>query len=80
MFIRIKFRSEQECIKGNFVLATNTISRRLRGDIFEIDDCDRKLLDEHQLHYEVLPLPEPNGSDPAIRIPPTFEAQRRNPH
>lgn len=78
MFIRIKFFSEQDCIKGNYVLATNTISRRFRGDIFEIDDSDRKLLDDYQLHYEVLPLPEPNGSDPALRIPPTFEVQRPN--
>ena len=78
MFIRIKFLSEQECIKGNYVLITNTVSRRFRGDIFEIDDRDRKLLDDHQLHYEVLPLPIPNGFDPAVRIPPPYEAQRRN--
>ena len=78
MFIRIKFRSEQERIKGNYVLATNTFSRRLRGDIFEIADRYRKLLDENQLHYSVLPMPDPNEPDPAFRIPPTFEVQRRN--
>ena len=77
MFIRIKFLSEEERIKGNYVLITNTVSRRLRGDIFEIDDRDRKLLDDHQLHNEVLPLPQANGSDLSDRVPPTFEAQRR---
>ena len=80
MFIRIKFRNEQDCVKGNYVLTTNTSSRRLRGDIFEIDDRDRKLLDDHQLHYEILPLPEPNGHDPALRVPPPIEVQRRNGH
>lgn len=78
MFIRIKFLSEQERIKGNYVLITNTVSRRLRGDIFEIDERDRKLLDDHQLRYEVVTLPDSNGSDSALRIPPPYEAQRRN--
>jgi len=78
MFIRIKFLSEQECIKGNYVLLTNTVSRRLRGDIFEIDERDRKLLDDQQLHYEVVPLPESDGSDSALRIPPPYEAKRRH--
>jgi hypothetical protein len=57
--IRIRFTTEQDLIKGNYILATNTVSRRLRGDIFEIFDQDRKLLDEHQLHYTVLSIPEP---------------------
>ncbi len=78
MFIRIKFLSEQECIKGNYVLITNTVSRRLRGDIFEIDERDRKLLDYHQLRYEVVTLPDSNGADSALRIPPPYEPQRRD--
>jgi hypothetical protein len=78
MFIRIRFPSEAERIKGNYVLLTNTFSRRLRGDIFEIEDRDRKLLDDHQIHYEILPLPDANGSPPPPPIPPPFEVQRRN--
>ena len=75
MIIRIKFLSEQDRITGNYVLITNTVSRRLRGDVFEIADRDRKILDDHKLHYEVLPLPEPDGSDSALRIPPTYDVQ-----
>jgi hypothetical protein len=80
MILRIKFASEQDCVKGNYVLITNTVSRRLRGDIFEIAEADRKILDDNQLHYEVLPSPGPNDDDPAFRIPPTYEIQRRNGH
>ena len=78
MYIRIRFPTEQERIKGNYVLLTNTVSRRLRGDIFEIDERDRKLLDDRQIPYEVLALPESNGFDPADRVPPPFEAKRRD--
>jgi hypothetical protein len=45
------------------LLATNTVARRLPGHIFEISERDRKILDEHQLHYTVLSIPEPSGSD-----------------
>jgi len=75
--IRIKFATDQDRIDGNYVLMTNTVSRRTRGDIFEIDDEDRKLLDEHRLHYTVLPL-EANGLVQEIRTPPPYDVQRRN--
>ncbi|MCI0638748.1 MAG: hypothetical protein L0Y72_03150 [Gemmataceae bacterium] len=75
--IRIKFASDKDRIDGNYVLMTHTVSRRLRGDIFEIDDDDRKLLDEHQLHYTVLPL-DADGSVQEVGTPPPYEAQRRN--
>ena len=78
MIIRIKFLTEQDRVRGNWVLITNTVSRRLRGDIFEIADRDRKLLDDNQLHYAILPLPGPDEDDPAFRIPPSYEAKRRN--
>jgi hypothetical protein len=32
-----------------------------------------KLLDEHQLHYKVLPIPEPSASDEEVRSPLTTE-------
>jgi hypothetical protein len=78
MGLRIKFLTEEDCIRGNFVLIRNTLSRRLRGDIVEIADRDRKLLDDNGLHYTILPIPGPDGPDPAFRIPPTFEVQQRN--
>ena len=78
MIIRIRFLTKEDRIKGSYVLITNTVSRRLRGDIFEIADKDRKILDDHQLHYEIVPVAESDGSDSAIRIPPPYEVQRRN--
>ncbi len=75
--IRIKFATDKDRIDGNYVLITNTVSRRLRGDIFEIENDDRKLLDEHQLHYTVVPL-DGDESVQEIRTPPPYEVQRRN--
>ena len=75
--IRIKFATDKDRIDGNYVLMTHTVSRRLRGDIFEIEDDDRKLLDEHQLHYTVLPL-DADGSVQAVRTPPPYEVQRQD--
>jgi hypothetical protein len=71
--IRIQFASDQDRVKGNYLLATKSVVRRLRGQIFEIAERDRKLLDEHQLHYTVLPIPEPSGSDQEVRNPLTVE-------
>ena len=75
--MRIRFNSEKDCIQGNWVLIQNTVSRRLRGDIFEIADEDRKILDAHKLSYTVLPV-DPSPVDQAFRIPITYEIQRRN--
>ena len=75
--VRIKFATDKDRVDGNYVLLTHTVSRCLRGDIFEIADTDRKLLDEHGLHYTVVPL-EVDGSDQAIRTPPSYDVQRRN--
>jgi hypothetical protein len=78
--LRIKFATEKDRIDGNFVLITHTVSRSLRGDVFEIADTDRKLLDEHGLHYTVLPL-ERDSSDQEIRTPPPYgrtTAERRS--
>jgi hypothetical protein len=75
--LRIKFATDKDRIDGNFLLITHTVSRSLRGDVFEIADADRKLLDEHGLHYTILPL-DANGSVPEVRIPPPYEVQRRN--
>jgi hypothetical protein len=71
--IRIQFSTEQDRVKGNYLLATNSVVRRLRGQIFEIAERDLKLLDEHQIHYTILPVPEPSGSDQEVRNPLTVE-------
>ena len=53
--VRIQFPTEQDRVKGNYLLATLSVVRRLRGQIFEIAARDLKLLDEHQIHYTILP-------------------------
>jgi hypothetical protein len=75
--LRIKFATEKDRVEGNYVLLMNTVTRCLRGDIFEIADRDRKLLDERGLHYTVLSL-ETNGANEALRTPPSYHVQRRN--
>jgi len=75
--IRIRFNSDHDRVQGNWVLLKNTVSRRLRDDVFEIAEEDRKLLDAHQLSYTVLPV-DPSASDNEIRIPITYEVQRWN--
>jgi len=71
--IRIQFATERDRAQGNYLLATNTVVRRLRGQIFEIAEQDQKILDEHQLHYTLVPIPDPCGSDDEVRNPLTVE-------
>ncbi len=71
--IRIQFSTDQDRIQGNYLLATQSVVRRLRGQIFEIVERDRKLLDEHHLHYTLVPIPEPSSSDQEVRNPLTVE-------
>jgi hypothetical protein len=71
--VRIQFSSDEDRVKGNYLLATNSIVRRLRGQVFEIVERDLKLLDEHQIHYALAPIPQPSGSDEEIRNPLTVE-------
>jgi len=61
--IRIRFHTDEDRIQGNYLLATNGGVRRLRGQIFEVTERGIKLLDEHQIPYTVLPIPEPSGAD-----------------
>jgi hypothetical protein len=75
--LRIRFNSDHDRVQGNWVLLKNTVSRRLRDDVFEIAEEDRKFLDAHQLNYTVLPV-DPNAADNEIRIPITYEKQRWN--
>ena len=70
---RISFPTDQDRIQGNYLLATTGVVRRLRGPIFEITERGVKLLDEHQIAYTVLPIPEPSGADQEVRNPLTVE-------
>ena len=71
--IRIQFPTDRERIQGNYLLATKSVVRRLRGGIFEVSKAALKLLDDHQISYQVLPIPEPSGSDQEVRNPLTVD-------
>ncbi len=71
--IRIRFPTDRERVQGNYLLATKGVVRRLRGQIFEVSEAGLKLLDAHQIPYQVLPIPEPSGSDQEVRNPLTAD-------
>ena len=71
--IRIRFPTDQERIQGNYLLTTQSVVRRLRGQIFEVSEAALKLLDAHQISYQILPIPEPVGSDQEVRNPLTVD-------
>ena len=71
--VRIQFPTDWERIQGNYLLATQSVVRRLRGQIFEVSKAALKLLDEHQVSYAILPIPEPSGSDEEVRNPLTVD-------
>ena len=71
--IRIQFPTDRDRVQGNYVLATKSVVRRLRGQIFEVSESGLKLLDDHHIPYQVLPIPEPSGADQEIRNPLTVE-------
>ena len=67
--IRIKFPTDRERVQGNYLLATKSVVRRLRGQLFEVSEAALKLLDDHQISYQVLPIPESSSSDQEVRNP-----------
>jgi hypothetical protein len=71
--IRIRFLTDQDRVRGNYLLATQSVVRRLRGQFFEISEAARELLDDHHIPYQVLPIPEPSGSDQEVRNPLTVD-------
>ena len=71
--IRISFSTDHDRIQGIYLLATNGVVRRLRGQIFETTEHGVKLLDEHHIAYTVLSIPEPSGANQEIRNPLTVE-------
>jgi hypothetical protein len=71
--VRIKFVTDKDRIQGNYLLATNTVVRRLKGQIFEIAERDLRLLNENKILYEILPIPDPSDADETVRNPLTVE-------
>ena len=71
--VRIQFVTDRDRSAGNYLLATRSIVRRLRGQVFEVAQRDLELLNEHQIRYTVLPIPEPTGSHQEVRNPLTVE-------
>src|SRR5437588_501059 len=65
--VRIKFHSDRDRVKGNYLLATSSITRRLRGQVFEVAEHDLKLLDECRVPYSIIPNPDLNESDEEVR-------------
>ena len=66
IMIRIQFATDRERVQGNYLLATKSVVRRLRGQLFEASEAALKLLDDHQIPYQVVPIPEPSGSDQEV--------------
>jgi hypothetical protein len=64
--IRIQFPTDRDRVQGNYLLATRSVVRRLRGQIFEVSEIGLRLLDDHHIPYQVLPIPEPTGSDQGV--------------
>ena len=60
--VRIQFPTDRDRIDGNYLLATRSVVRRLRGQVFEVAERDLEPLKEHRIAYTVLPIPEPTGS------------------
>jgi hypothetical protein len=65
--VRIKFHSDQDRVKGNYLLATSSITSRLKGQVFEVAEPDLKLLDEYRVSYSIIPNPDLNESDEEVR-------------
>lgn len=74
--MRLKFATDKDRIRGNYLLATNTVVRRLKGQIFEISERDLKLLDENEILYTVLSIPDPDDANETVRNPLTVLLQR----
>jgi hypothetical protein len=55
--VRVQFAPEEDRIKGNYLLATRSVIRRLRGQVFEVAECDLKLPDGYQLRYTLVRTP-----------------------
>lgn len=52
--LRIKFNSEEDEVKGIYELGTKGIVRGLKGDVFEIPEYCKEILDNAGISYRIL--------------------------
>jgi hypothetical protein len=71
--IRIRFATDRDRVQGNYLLATRSVVRRLRGQVFEVTEAALKLLDDNHIPYQTLAIPEPSESHEAVRNPLTVD-------
>jgi hypothetical protein len=71
--IRIQFPTDADRVRGNYLLATQGVVRRLRGQLFEFTERELRLLEVQRIPYTVVSIPEPSESDQAVRNPLTVE-------
>ena len=71
--IRIMFNSKQDRVKGFYELATKGIVRALKGDVFEMPEYCKKILDDAGISYRILSVDEetPLNEVEALRNTPT---------
>jgi hypothetical protein len=69
--IRIRFPTDQDRVQGNYLLTTQSVVRRLRGQIFEVSEAGLKFLGDHHITYQTLVIPGPSASDQEVRNPLT---------
>ena len=69
---RIKFNSKEDRTKGIYELGTKGIARGLKGDVFEIPNHCKKILDDAGISYRILSeAEEPMDEAQALRNTPT---------
>ena len=61
--VRIRFASEQDELKGYYLLATEASVRSLRGGLYEITQPRLGLPDQHSIKYVVIPPAEVNPDE-----------------
>lgn len=68
--LRIRFDSKDDRVRGFYELATKGIVRALKGDVFEIPDHFKRILDDAGVSYHILSECE-ETLDEALRNTPT---------
>ncbi|HHT9126337.1 MAG TPA: hypothetical protein ACFYD6_11040 [Candidatus Brocadiia bacterium] len=69
---RIRFDSKEDRVRGFYELAIKGIVRALKGDVFEIPEHCKKILDDAGVSYRILTENEgPVDEAQALRNTPT---------
>ncbi len=72
--VRIRFASEDDEVRGFYLLATQASVRSLRGGLYEVTKPRLALLDQHSIKYVVIPATETTLDEfQAVRNTPTAE-------